>query len=97
MQEHKKSYFVEGNLAQTFPHGPISGRSCEEMCGSTLRATWRIKQPSSYTKSQLHALTTINLKKKSWDLLKNCQLFAVQLAYNDCIWHALVHTTFYGQ
>ena len=30
-------------------------------------------------KSQLHALTTINSRKKKWDLLENCQKFAYKL------------------
>ena len=41
-------------------------------------ANWRTEQVNSYTKSQLHALTTISLKKK-WDLLESCQKYALKL------------------
>ena len=37
------------------------------------------KQLNSYTKSQHHALTTTNSRKKKWDLLDNCQRFAHKL------------------
>ena len=59
-------------------------------------ANWRTEQLISKTKSQLHALTTIKLKKKKWDLLENCQKFALKLFQNACIWQALVDQTFYG-
>ena len=36
-------------------------------------AKWRTKQPSNCTKLQLHALMTINVEKKNWDLLENHQ------------------------
>ena len=42
-------------------------------------ANWRTKQLNSYTKSQHHALTTNNSRKKKWNLLENCQKFADRL------------------
>ena len=36
-------------------------------------------QLNNCTKSQLHVLTTINSKKKTWDLLENCLKFARRL------------------
>ena len=42
-------------------------------------ANWRTKQLSSETKSQHHALSTTNSRKKKWDLSENCQMFAYKL------------------
>ena len=52
-------------------------------------ANWRTKLPSNCTKSQLHALMTINAEK-NWDLLEICQKFAHRLFQNACIWPVLV-------
>ena len=59
-------------------------------------ANWQTKQLNSYTKSQHHALTTTNSRKKKWDLLENCQKFAHRLFPNACIWPVLVDLIFYG-
>ena len=59
-------------------------------------ANWRTKQLNSYTKSQHHALTTNNSRKKKWDLLENCQKFADRLFENACIWPVLADLVFYG-
>ena len=59
-------------------------------------ANLRIKQLSNETKSQLHALTTINLKKKKFDQLENCPQFARKLFWNVHVWHVLVDLIFYG-
>ena len=42
-------------------------------------ANWRTKLFNNYTQSQLHELTTITSKKKKWDLLENCQKYALKL------------------
>ena len=42
------------------------------------------------TKSQHHALTTINSRKKKWDLLENCQKFAHRLFKTVYTWLVLV-------
>ena len=42
-------------------------------------ASWLLKQLSNCTKSQLHALTTINSKRKNWDLVEKCQKCAHRL------------------
>ena len=52
-------------------------RSCKEIRGKIL---WTdVKHLNSYTNSQHHALTTINSRKKKWDLSETCQRFAHKL------------------
>ena len=75
-QEQKKSYLVQGDLTQTSLHGPIIWKVMQKNVWSDI-ASWRTKQPSNFTKSQLHALMTINSKKKTWGLLENCQKYAL--------------------
>ena len=70
--EQKKSYLVQGNQTQTSLHGPMIWKVTLRNVWSDI-ASWRTKQPSICTKLQLHALMTINSKKKNWDLLENCQ------------------------
>ena len=41
--------------------------------------SWQTKQLSNYTKSQIHVLTIISAQKKNWDLLENCQKYALKL------------------
>ena len=55
------------------------------------------KQLSNCTKLQLHALMTINSKKRNWDLLENWQKYALRLSWNAFIWHASVDLISYGQ
>ena len=45
-------------------------------CVERLR-TGEEKQLNSYTKSQHHALTTTSSKKKTWDLLENCEKYSL--------------------
>ena len=56
---------------------------------------WRTKQLNSYTKSQHYPLTTVNSRKKKWDLLENCQKFAHRLFLNACTWRELEDLIFY--
>ena len=42
-------------------------------------ANWQTKQLNSSRKYLLHALMTIILKKKNWDLLENCQKYPLKL------------------
>ena len=58
-------------------------------------ASSRIKQLSRYTKSQLHAWMTINLKKKKQNQLESCQIHAHKLFWN-VYWHVLAGLIFYG-
>ena len=52
--------------------------------------SWRTKRLSKYTKSQLSAMTTINVKKKKkWDPLENCQKYALKLFWNAYTCHVL--------
>ena len=53
------------------------------------------KTTQQLTKSQHHALTTTNSRKKKWDLSENCQRFAHKLFY-ACTWPALADLIFYG-
>ena len=66
-------------LRQTFSHGPMTWKVMQRNAWKDL-ANLRTKRLNSYTKSQLHVLTTINSKKKKWDLLENCQ----KVLLTDC-------------
>ena len=96
LQQQKKNYLVQGNLTQTSLHGPMIWTVMQRNVWSDVE-NWRTKLSSNCTKSQLHALMTINSKKKNWNLFENCQTYALKLSWNACIWHALVDQTFYGQ
>ena len=50
-------------------------------------ANWRTKEPSNCTKSQLHAFTTINSRKKKWDLTQNGQNFVLKIVLK-CLYFA---------
>ena len=75
----KKSFFVQGNLTQTSLCGLMIWKVTPSNAWSDI-ANWRREQLNSYTESQLHALVTINSKKKNWDLLENCQKYALKLS-----------------
>ena len=66
------------NLAQTCPHGPMTWKDMQRNAWNDI-ANWRTQQLNSFSKSHIHALTTINSRKKKWDLLENCQKFAYKL------------------
>ena len=66
------------NLTQTFPHGPMTWQVMQRNAWKDF-ANWHTKQLNSYTKSQPHALTTTNSRKKKWDLLDNCPKYAHKL------------------
>ena len=77
--ERLKSNQVQGNLTRTFPHGPMTWKAMQRNAWKDF-SNWRTKQLNSYTaKSQHHALTTTNSRKKKWDLLEKCQKFAHRL------------------
>ena len=54
------------------------------------------KTTSNCTKLQLHVMKTIKSRVKNWDLLENCQTYALKMFSNACIWHVLVDLIFYG-
>ena len=61
----------------------ISSWSCDMVTWNVMQrsawkdiANWQTKQLNSYTKSQHHALTTINSKQKKMDQLENCRYSA---------------------
>ena len=93
LQEQKKNYIVQGNLAQTSAHGPMIWILMQRNVWSGI-ASWPIKQLSNHTKFQFHALMTIISKKKKRDLSDNCQKSALKSSCNACIWNALVVETF---
>ena len=78
LQDLKKSYFIRRHVAQTFPDGAMIWKVMQRNVWSDI-ANWRTEQLNSYTTSQLHALMTIHSKKKNWDLLENCQRYALKL------------------
>ena len=61
--ELQRSYLVLRNLAQTFPHGPAIWKVMQRNAWNDI-ANLRTKQLNNKTKSQLHALTTTNSRKK---------------------------------
>ena len=78
LQELLKSYPILWNLAQTFSHGPMMWKVMQRNAWSNI-ANWRTAPLNSFSKSRLHALTTINLSKKKWDLLETCQKVCSQI------------------
>ena len=40
---------------------------------------------------------TINSKKKNWNPFENCQMHALKMFWNVCIWHGVVDLIFCGQ
>ena len=54
------------------------------------------EQFNSYTKSQLHALTNINLGKEKWDALENGKSSLTNCSWIVCTWRALEDQAFYG-
>ena len=94
LQEQKKNYFVQGNLPQTSSHG--LWKVMQRNVRSDI-ASWRTKHTSNCTKLQLHALMTINWKKKKkLDQLENYPQFADTLYCNVYIWLELVDLIFDG-
>ena len=76
-----KSFFTQRNLAQTFPHGPMIWKVMRRNAWKDIE-NWRTKQLNGYNaKSQHHALTNTNSRKKKWDLSENCQRFAHKIVF----------------
>ena len=59
--------------------------------------SWQTRRLNNSTKYQLHALTTIILKKKNWNPWENCQKYALKLFWNAYTWHVLEDPIVYGQ
>ena len=95
LQEQKQSYPTSENLTQTFPHGLMIWMVMQRNAWKGV-ANWRIKQLSSYIKSQHHALATTNSRRKKYDLSENCERFAHNLFWHACTWRALVDLIFCG-
>ena len=70
------------------------GWSCKEVC-RTMLWSWQTRRLNNSTKYLLHA--SITLKKKKWNLLENCHIYALKLFWNAYIWHELDDPIFYGQ
>ena len=91
----KENNLVRGDLMQTSQHGLMIWKVMQRSVSSDV-ASWRTKRFNNCTMSQLHVLTTINLKKKRWDLLENPKKYAHKLLWNACIWLELVDVLFCG-
>ena len=74
-QEQQKNYLARRDLMRTSLHGPMMWKVFPRKCVEPYFELTK-KQLSNSSKSQLHALMTINSKKKNWDLLQNCQKYA---------------------
>ena len=66
-----ENYQFPRNQMQIFPHGPMTWKVMQRSAWTDI-ANWQTKQCNNETKSQHHALTTTNSKKKKWNLLENC-------------------------
>ena len=86
---------VQGNLARTSLHGPMTWKDMQRNAWKDI-ANWQTEQLNSFTKSQHHALTTTNSRKKKLDLSENCQKLAHRWFSNSCISRALVDLILYG-
>ena len=74
----KETYQFPRNRMRIFTHGPMKWKVMQRNAWKDI-ADWQSKQLNCYTKSQHHALMTINSKKKKWDLFENCLKFAHKL------------------
>ena len=54
------------------------GGSCKEMCG-TIFVSWQTRRLNNSTKCRLPASMTTTSKKKKWNLLENCHMYALKL------------------
>ena len=88
LQELQENYPACRDLMRTYLHGLATW---EVMQRNTLKdvANFRTKPSSNRVKFQLHALMTVNSKKKNGDLWENCQKFALTLFWSVCTWHEL--------
>ena len=59
--------------------------------------SWQTRRHSNSTKYLLHASMTSTSKKRKWNLLENCDKFALKLFWNACTWYELDDLIFYGQ
>ena len=63
---------IQKNLKQTSLHGPTVWKGMQRNARRDI-ANLQTKQLNKCTESQLHEKTTINSKKKKWDLLEICR------------------------
>ena len=59
--------------------------------------SWQTRRLNISTKYLLHASMTITSKRKKWNLLENCHMYALKLFCNAYTWHELDDVIFYGQ
>ena len=77
-REELKNYHVRKIFV--FLRGPMTWKVMPRNVWSDI-AGWRTKQLKSFSKLQINALMTINPKNKNnWDLLENCQKYALKLS-----------------
>ena len=82
-------------MKKRYLHGPMIWKFMPRNVWNDI-VSWRTRRLNNYAKSRRHALTTTNSRKKTWNLLENCQTFAHRLFCNACIWFELVDLIFYG-
>ena len=88
-----KNFLFPRNRMRIFPHGPMTWKVMQRSAWKDI-AKWRIKRLNNCTKSQRHAWTTINSKKKKMDLLENCLKFGPRLFWHVFSWLVLVDLIF---
>ena len=90
----RSSFGKQPTRASGKPHAEIISSWSYDMEGHAKRCVERYfelanKTTSNCTKSQLHVLTMISSKNKNWDLLENCQKYALELCLN-CLYLARI-------
>ena len=76
--------------------GPVTWKVMRRNVWSDI-VSWQTRRHNNSTKYLLHASITTTSKKKKWNLLENCHMYAPTLFWNACIWPVLVDLIFYGQ
>ena len=59
--------------------------------------SWQTRRLNNSTKYLHHASMTTTSKKKKWNLLENCHMYALKMFRNSYIWNVLDDLTFYSQ
>ena len=89
LQELQENYPARWNLMRTYLHGLVTWEVMQRNTWKDI-ANFRTKPSSNRVKFQLHALMTVNSKKKNGDLWENCQKFALKSSWSVCTWQASV-------
>ena len=92
--EEQKNYHAR--KIWVFLRGPMTWKVMTRNVWNDI-VSWQTRRLNNSTKCQLHALMTTTSKKKKWNLLKNCQKYALKLFWNAYNCHVLEDLIFYGQ